>query len=62
MALQPCRECNKGLSKSIQGACPSCGAKDPLHKELKKSLFLLALVVIAVGYLWLANQGFLPGP
>ncbi len=52
MALQPCRECGKGLSKSIQRSCPSCGAKDPLHKELKKSIFLLAVIACAAGYFW----------
>lgn len=61
MALHPCRECGKGLSKSIQGSCTSCGAKDPLHKELKKSLFLLGVVVVVAGYFWLASQGIVPG-
>lgn len=61
MALKPCRECGTPLATSIQGPCPRCGAIDPLRKELAKSLAILVLMAIAVGYLWLASNGVLPG-
>ena len=38
MALKPCRECNKKVSKEAT-SCPSCGVPNPTNKKDVKDIF-----------------------